>query len=341
MEASVRVFLPTYRRPEMLKGAIQSLLAQDFTHWVCEVRNNDLAGSAVVQDVVDAFGDPRIKMITNVPNCTALMNFNGCFRSVKEPFCSILEDDNLWKPQFLSRMMAHLEAHPQVRFAWSNQDIRYETADGWLDSDKTVTPAFEDMSARLVYFGHERQILGSLHSNSAMLFRSEAIETFLLPSDLPVAAMELFRDRVLPYPLLYVPEVLATFSVTRGTVRSKSAAQWTEMQALTAASFLKYGKLSKDAFADLLERSRAQAPPSTNSLLLGTILSQNPEYKKLFRLSDWLHLLQTMVHHPKMFLTLAIKKRHPEWWNFIDAHTARQFANALSPMDDLHPSIGE
>src|ERR1700739_258820 len=40
-QAQVRVFVPTYRRPKLLPRALDSLLAQTFTEWECEVHNDD------------------------------------------------------------------------------------------------------------------------------------------------------------------------------------------------------------------------------------------------------------------------------------------------------------
>lgn len=317
--------MPTFRRPAMLRGAIASLVAQDFEDWICEVRNNDPDSAHTVAEVVASFGDARLTLVHNEANFGALRNFNGCFRPIAEEFYSILEDDNVWKSNFLSEMLRHLRQHPEVRFAWSNQDLRYETDEGWRVTSETVHPTAPDDPPELVHFGDRRQILGALHANGAILVRSDRSDDFRLPEDLPIAAMELFRDRMLPYPLLYVPQPLATFSITRATVRPKSVVEWTAIQAMTAASFLSHGSLSRSEFAGFLEEARKSSPPSTNSLLLGCLLAGKSEYTRAFHASDWLHLAQAMLHHPSMALTLSIKRRRRTWWDFISSHTARQF----------------
>ena len=37
---AIRVYLLTCRRPELLRRALRSLVAQTFTDWVCEVHND-------------------------------------------------------------------------------------------------------------------------------------------------------------------------------------------------------------------------------------------------------------------------------------------------------------
>jgi hypothetical protein len=123
--------------------------------------------------------------------------------------------------------------------------------------------------------------------------------------------------------------------VTLTTVRPKSAVEWTAIQAMTAASFLSHGTLSRKDFAGFLEEARMSSPPSTNSLLLGCLLAGKAQYTRAFKISDWLHLGQAMLHHPSMALTLSIKHRRRTWWDFISSHTARQFRRPVEDGDGV------
>lgn len=40
-KAKVKVFVPTFRRPDMLARALSSLEAQTYRDWVAEVHNDD------------------------------------------------------------------------------------------------------------------------------------------------------------------------------------------------------------------------------------------------------------------------------------------------------------
>ena len=62
--------------------------------------------------------------------------------------------------------------------------------------------------------------MGALHANGAMLLRSVRDQNYALPPDLPFAAIEPFRERMIPAAALCVPQPLAIFSKTVKTHRS-------------------------------------------------------------------------------------------------------------------------
>jgi hypothetical protein len=59
--ATVRVFVPTYRRPLLLPRPLESLRAQTFTDWVCEVRTDD-PNDSFPGKLIQRLGDPRIEL---------------------------------------------------------------------------------------------------------------------------------------------------------------------------------------------------------------------------------------------------------------------------------------
>ena len=102
--ATVRIFLPTHRRPQLLPRAIASLRAQTFPDWICELHNDDPADPAPAQ-LVAQLADPRISLVTHERNLGGTAAFNQFFRATTEPFYSMLEDDNWWEPTFLQVML--------------------------------------------------------------------------------------------------------------------------------------------------------------------------------------------------------------------------------------------
>ena len=80
MNGLVQVRTPTYRRPEALRRALGSLIAQSWPHWVADVCDDDpeQAGRAVVE----ALGDDRIRYHHNTPQRYASSNIDACFSAV-------------------------------------------------------------------------------------------------------------------------------------------------------------------------------------------------------------------------------------------------------------------
>jgi glycosyltransferase involved in cell wall biosynthesis len=102
--ALFEIRVPTYRRPEMLRRALNSLLAQEETDWCAFVYDDSPCGEA--DAVVRSFNDKRIFYLSNPQTLGAAGNIDQASR--KQPltdarFFAILEDDNLLLPHFLKR----------------------------------------------------------------------------------------------------------------------------------------------------------------------------------------------------------------------------------------------
>jgi hypothetical protein len=99
----VHVRTPTYRRPEALKRALGSMIAQSWQNWVCDVYDDDPDQSG--RQACAALGDSRIRYNHNSPQKFASRNIDGCF-SAQNPhnadyFC-VVEDDNWILPEFFA-----------------------------------------------------------------------------------------------------------------------------------------------------------------------------------------------------------------------------------------------
>lgn len=98
----VQVRTPTYKRPEALRRALGSLLAQTWHNWIVDVFDDDRDGAGAA--VCAAFGDARIRYHRNIEQKFASKNIDGCFsRDNPEDadyFC-VVEDDNFLLPSFM------------------------------------------------------------------------------------------------------------------------------------------------------------------------------------------------------------------------------------------------
>lgn len=124
----VHVRTPTYRRPKQLQRCLESLIAQSWSDWVCDVFDDDPneTGRAVCADL----GDVRIRYTANKPQKFASANIDRCF-SLRNPhgadyFC-VVEDDNALLPEFMARNIALCRSRG-VNLILRNQFV--ETASG-------------------------------------------------------------------------------------------------------------------------------------------------------------------------------------------------------------------
>lgn len=318
--------MPTFRRPVLLRRALDSLRLQTFEEWICEVHNDDPEDSSP-GNLVASLGDPRIELHWHPQNLGAVATFNLFYRRHCEPYFSILEDDNLWDPEFLARMVAEMEAHPTIRLAWCNQKIWKELPDGsWKDTGSTVNSLEDEDLPRLIWFGGWPQIMGAVHAHGAMLARSAPNGTLATPLDWPLAAIEHFRERMTPHPLLYLPQPMAIFSKTLKTARSETRAEWVAAQSLLAASFIKHIS-SADELNDVVCFTRAKHPISTNILIFAAMIEVSCRgLLSHLAARDWWRFIRSTLRRPYVIWhVLCARRRYSEAWQLLDNATAQRF----------------
>lgn len=113
----VTVVTSTYNRADIVRVAIESVLNQDFADWeMCVVGDctpDDTAGT------VASYRDPRLKYY-NLPEKSppgshgAIAKNHAIFRMAEAPLIAYLDDDDFYRPNYLSTMLGHLEAHPDI-----------------------------------------------------------------------------------------------------------------------------------------------------------------------------------------------------------------------------------
>ena len=120
------VRVPTYRRPQYLKRALESLIAQDRLDWSAIVMDDSPEQDA--KDVVNSFKDDRILYSPNSRNLGSAANLDRAFQSnsfVGRTYACVLEDDNWLFPSFLSENICALEDN-KVEILLRNQEVRLQ-----------------------------------------------------------------------------------------------------------------------------------------------------------------------------------------------------------------------
>lgn len=121
----VLVRTPTYRRPALLKRALNCLLEQTHQEWICEVRDDCPDGSA--RYVVEEVNDPRIHYTANCPQKFMIANLDACFQRENKynaDYFFMLEDDNQVRPLYMARGIEIIE-QTGVTLCMLNQVIEY------------------------------------------------------------------------------------------------------------------------------------------------------------------------------------------------------------------------
>jgi hypothetical protein len=121
MGALVSVVLPTYDRPHYLRGALESALAQ--TYEEIEVLVCDDAASPENRAIVESFDDSRVKYRKNDRHLGMGRNKVSGLHSAAGAYVANLDDDDLWEPDFLAKLVPLLEADETLALAFSDHHV--------------------------------------------------------------------------------------------------------------------------------------------------------------------------------------------------------------------------
>lgn len=118
--------ISTYKRPELLKRAIDSVITQTYDNWCALVFDDSPEQEARV--IVEAYKDSRIIYKPHLMNLGRAKNLDHSFQSkayIGGEYAFVLEDDNYLFPKFIAENIKVIEA-TGVNIVLRNQEWRLE-----------------------------------------------------------------------------------------------------------------------------------------------------------------------------------------------------------------------
>jgi glycosyltransferase involved in cell wall biosynthesis len=119
--ALISIITPTYNRPEYLKQAIASALAQTYEHFELIVCDNQSTENP--QSMVEAFNDARIRFFRHDRNIGMIENILYSFQKAQGKYIAFLLDDDLWEPEFLAQLVPPLEADDNLALTFCDHSV--------------------------------------------------------------------------------------------------------------------------------------------------------------------------------------------------------------------------
>ncbi|WP_214073503.1 glycosyltransferase family 2 protein [Mucilaginibacter sp. dw_454] len=322
-----RIYLFTYNRNGLLPRAIESLLNQTFTDWVCEL-HNDMPGNVFPAEYIAVLNDSRFLVIDHEKNLGAIKSFNLAFEKCGEDFISILEDDNWWEPDFLEKMIAVLDTRPAVQLAWCNMRLHKELpGNNWEDTGKTTWEQDPLLAIKTFDFPKPKQAFSYLHSIGAMLVRNVDLQKLQIPVDVRLDFIEPIRERAFSHPIVLVNEPLANFAITISTNRAAGNEGVHEHYYLLLASFFQYAANDEALIKGVWAEVRKSTVRSTHNLLLAGLLDSNCRgLLKYAGFADWLFFFAYNVRYPKVVGSCRrAKTTYAALWQYLKENTALRF----------------
>jgi glycosyltransferase involved in cell wall biosynthesis len=130
----VTVVVTVHRRLNFLRDALHSVFAQTFQDF--EVIIADDSGASAARAIAAPFVDGgRVRYIANPETRGIARSLQGALEAARGRYAAILNDDDLWEPEFLGRLVPALEGDVRRILAFSDHWIMNDQGD--LDREAT------------------------------------------------------------------------------------------------------------------------------------------------------------------------------------------------------------
>lgn len=109
--------IPSYKRSDTLRRAIDSVLAQTYTDLEVLVVDDNEQGdeySKVLRGIVESYNDQRVKLVCQPRHINGAEARNAGVRSSSGEYIAFLDDDDEWLPEKLEKQMAILNADSTI-----------------------------------------------------------------------------------------------------------------------------------------------------------------------------------------------------------------------------------
>lgn len=117
----VSVITSTYNRANVIRRAIESVLAQTFTRWEMNIVGDCTPDNTA--EVIASYQDPRLRF-HNLPEKSpprahgAIAKNHAIQKMSRGRYIAYLDDDDAYRPDFLATMVGYLDSHPSCRFVY-------------------------------------------------------------------------------------------------------------------------------------------------------------------------------------------------------------------------------
>jgi glycosyltransferase involved in cell wall biosynthesis len=182
----VSLIILTYERLDYLKEALASAINQTYTN--LEIIVSDNCSQVNPEAMVASFQDARVRFRRNPTNLGQTWNYLVSLKEALGKYVCFLNDDDLYDPDFITKLVGKLEADNELVLAFSDHYII--SATGIVDqaaSEEATRTFKKGLSAGKYKPFYLQGLIDLTISGMDTLFRRDAIDWGAIPPDLPGA----------------------------------------------------------------------------------------------------------------------------------------------------------
>lgn len=201
----VSVIIPTYNRPDRLRTALASVLAQEYRDFQIIVIND---GATPVEPVIAAFNhDGRITLINHDRNRGLAASRNTGLRQATGTYVCYLDDDDCFLPDHLRTLVTQLETGDcKVAYtdAWR---VHEQIVGGTFSEIARDQPYADDFNPHQLLIGNYIPVLCVMHARACLDEVGWFDESLFVHED-----WDLWIRMATRYPFTHIPKTTAEFT---------------------------------------------------------------------------------------------------------------------------------
>ena len=213
MKPKISIILPNYNNEKYLKEAIESVLKQTYTNF--ELIIVDDASTDGSLEIIRAFNDKRIKVITSEVNRHVAYASNLGIQYASGEYIAKIDSDDIWENQKLEKQIEFMENHKEYGGCFTRVNIIDGKSEDANIKYKVIFELFEKAKNQsqkdwLRFFLSE----GNCLCNSSSLIRKsifEKIDGFFNLAYVGAEDYELWVRMVIRYPIYVLDERLVRY----------------------------------------------------------------------------------------------------------------------------------
>lgn len=115
--SKVFIGMPAYNGEKYIEKAVQSFMGQSYADWRLVISDDASTDSTSALCAKLAAADDRVSYVRHEKNLGMNANFAYLVEKADAPYFMWAAQDDMWEPDFLSRCVAALDAHPDIAVA--------------------------------------------------------------------------------------------------------------------------------------------------------------------------------------------------------------------------------
>lgn len=120
-DPKVSVLIPSYNRAYIVRDAIQSAMNQTYQRF--EIVVVDDGSTDNTRELISSLGIDRLRYIRHEENRGCSCAYNTALNAATGDTVAFLDSDDIWRPDYLRRLMDVLLKHPEVAAVFSDTEL--------------------------------------------------------------------------------------------------------------------------------------------------------------------------------------------------------------------------